>query len=196
MPDRTSFLIETSRTSHEELMFRIKQRDDWMKLQLIAQGALAALAFGIEVSGVKTASPVPWALTIAAPVSFILAVLYCVEDRLVGLLSHWRSGLPKREVSLVELESGENEIEVFESSKAIEEYSQSALWWRLMAQLSAFIGIPTILALYRVHTNQWSGWELDICAVPLALALAVLLWAFYERRRQVRARSSGKAASL
>jgi hypothetical protein len=63
MPDRTNFLIETSRTSHEELMFRIKQRDDWMKLQLISQGALAALAFGIEVSGVKTASPVPWART-------------------------------------------------------------------------------------------------------------------------------------
>lgn len=71
-------------------MFRIKHRDDWMKLQLVSQGALAALAFGIEVSGVKPHLRCPGRLTLAAPVSFVLAVLYCVEDRLVGLLSHWR----------------------------------------------------------------------------------------------------------
>lgn len=195
--DRTSFLLESSRTSHEELMFRIKHRDDWMKLQLIAQATLAALAFGVEVGGVKTASPVPWALTLASPISFILAVLYCVEDRLIGLLSHWRSGLPKREAALSKPAAGESEIEVFEASSAIEEYSRSALLLRLLAQLCAFVGIPAILAAYRLHAGQRNKWELFASAFSLILTFAALIWQFYARRSQVRKRHlAGRVAVL
>ena len=47
--ERVQFLIESSRTSHEKLIFRIKHRDDWLKIQLVAQVIMLALTVAFVV---------------------------------------------------------------------------------------------------------------------------------------------------
>src|SRR5262245_17061309 len=122
LSERLTLVTESSRTAHDELMFRIRHRDDWLKLQLLSQAVLAALAFGVEVGGFKTESPVPWALNLAGPISTIFTILYCIEDRLVGLLTHWRGALYRQEAVRDPTLSG---LENFEGSEAIWQYGKS-----------------------------------------------------------------------
>src|SRR5580692_11462376 len=58
-PDRRDFLLELSRTSQEELMFRIGHRDNWLARQLMAQAILVALSLGIQIGGASFQSPSP-----------------------------------------------------------------------------------------------------------------------------------------
>src|SRR4051812_2427440 len=53
--ERLDFLIELSRTSQEELMFRIEHRDRWLTHQLLAQAILIGLALGFKIGGVEAA---------------------------------------------------------------------------------------------------------------------------------------------
>jgi hypothetical protein len=181
LTEKLTLVTESSRTAHEELMFRIRHRDDWLKLQLLAQAVLAALAFGIEISGVKGHDPAPWVLDFAAPVSVVFTILYCVEDRLVGLLTRWRGHLYHSEAKRDERLTG---IENFEGSPALPEYAKSALWWRLWAQIGAFLVIPGVLGFRR--EGGWSvpqGLLFIVCIVVPAL---MLKQSFEYRRRQIK----------
>src|SRR5712692_6813818 len=91
---RVPFLIASHDDARREQLFWEEHRDRWLKLVLLAQAILFALASGIEVAGVRVAKPETTAdpyhvlLLLAPVVSMILYLMFLVEDRLVGLLGH------------------------------------------------------------------------------------------------------------
>lgn len=181
--ERIQFLIESSRTSHEELIFRIKHRDDWLKIQLLAQVTMLALAFGIEIGGIRATSPIPSVIALAIPTSFILACLYVVEDNLVGYLTSERGKFARTEAQMF---PNEERIGLFEASDALDNYRRTTLPIRFAAQLGAFILIPAGLASYRMlRIGEWNNLhtiELIVDVILWCLALGLIIWAFYKRR--------------
>lgn len=181
--ERVQFLIESSRTSHEELIFRIKHRDDWLKIQLLAQVILLALAFGIEIGGVKATSPIPDVIALAIPTSFILACVYVVEDNLVGYLTSERGKFAHTEARMF---PNEERIGLFEASAALDDYRRTTLPIRLAAQLGAFVVIPTGLAFFRLRRiTEWNKLrtiELIFDLLLVLVTLSLVVWAFCKRR--------------
>lgn len=182
--ERIDFLIESSRTSLEELIFRIKHRDDWLKIQLLAQITMLALAFGVEVGGFNATNPIPNVLALAVPTAFILASLYVVEDNLIGHLSRERGKL-----SLIEAQMfpAEREIPLFEASDALRDYAKTTLPIRLAAQLGAFVLIPAGLSAYRfISFAVWNKLQIVESAVDIFLwcvTIGMIVWTFRRRQR-------------
>ena len=181
--ERIPFLLESSRTSYEELIFRIKHRDDWLKIQLLAQVTMLALAFGIEIGGVKATSSIPNVLALAIPTAFILACLYVVEDNLVGYLSRERAKFALTEARMF---PKEDRIDLWEASDSLRNYARTTLPIRFAAQLGAFVLIPAGLALYR-YWGITAGIKLYfiesiVDALLWCATLGIIIWAFRKRQ--------------
>jgi hypothetical protein len=159
---RLPFLLEQSRTSQEELMFRVAHRDRWLTHQLLAQAILVGLALGFKIGGIEPANSVTTAtpglsltrdmvLALCIPVSLILALMYSVEDQLIGKVSQWRAGLAAEEARLSESRSI---LPMWESSTLLRDYGHSALRHRLWGQMIAF-GIVPFLCFAVTAVVQW-----------------------------------------
>jgi hypothetical protein len=146
---RIDYLLECFRNAREELLFRVKHRDDWIKIQLFTQAVLLALAQGIELGGIRTATPQPTVLTAAPVISLVLAALYYVEDNLIGYLSKYVGAISEAEVKLSQ---GNFYISNWDTSAPLREYAKSTRRLRLVAQSAAFVGIPLVLTAIRVMT--------------------------------------------
>lgn len=194
-PDRADYLVECHRSGHEELMFRVSHRDNWLKIQMLAQATFLALAFGVEVAGVKATSSIPTVLALALPTALTLACLYIVEDRLIGLISRYIGRLSDLEARLTKSEAI---IEYVGSSPEIREYANSTLPFRVLAQVVAFAIVPALLSTYRfadLPTLQWHNKaEIAVDVVSLAVILWLLHVAYKERKKSGRAEpaKSGK----
>lgn len=144
---------------------------------------MLALAFGIEIGGVKATSPIPNVIALAIPTSFILACLYVVEDNLVGYLTSERGKFSRTEAQMF---PNEARIGLFEASDALDNYRRTTLPIRFAAQLVAFILIPAGLALYRFgRITEWRKLhtiELIVDVLLLPLAFGLIVWAFRKRR--------------
>src|SRR3954470_21288225 len=88
-PDRTDYLLECFRTTREELLMRVKHRDSWLKLQLLAQAVILALMSGIILSGVESHNAMPELAWLALPISIVSAGLYFTEDGIICRLSKY-----------------------------------------------------------------------------------------------------------
>lgn len=79
--NRMAFLVECFRSAHEELMARIRQREEWFKIGLATQVVILAAMSGFEVFGTKTsgarAVPPTWLPLISMPISLTIASLHC-----------------------------------------------------------------------------------------------------------------------
>ena len=191
---RVDVLIEASRTAHQELMFRLEHRDNWLKLELAAQLVIVGIASGIEVLGVKANAPTPKTiLALAVPAAFILATLYFTEDLLAGLLSKHRGRLSLFEAKLAGVQTS---IPFFEASPELQEFLLFALPIRLSAQFVAFVAIPVGITVYRfVQITIWSRWtivELVLDLVLLAGVVGFLVIAFVFRRCQIKHASASR----
>ena len=187
-PDRADYLVECHRSGHEELMFRVSHRDNWLKIQMLAQATFLALAFGVEVAGVKATSSIPTVLALALPTALTLACLYVVEDRLIGLISRYIGRLSDLEARLTKSEAV---IEYVGSSPEIREYANSTLPFRVLAQVVAFALVPALLSTYRfadLPTLQWyNKAEIVVDVVCLMVILWLLHVAYKERKKSGRA---------
>lgn len=187
-PDRAAYLVECHRSGHEELMFRVSHRDNWLKIQMLAQATFLALAFGIEVGGVKATSGMPTVLALALPTALTLACLYVVEDRLIGLISRYIGRLSKLESRLT---NSDAIIEYVGSSLELREYASGTLPFRVLAQCVAFALVPALLTTYSFADRfedfselQWYNWgELVVDSVCLIVILWLLHVAHSERKR-------------
>lgn len=144
---RIDYLLENFRNAREELLFRVKHRDDWLKIQLLAQAALLALAQGIELNGIKAATPQPLLLTASPVISLILAALYYVEDNLIGYLSRYIGAISEAEMKL---RQGHFYISNWDTSKPLREYAKGTRRLRLVAQVAAFVIMPLSLTAIRM----------------------------------------------
>ena len=181
---RLNVILESSRTAHDELLFRVKHRDDWLRLQLVVQAALLGVASGVEVAGIRSTSSLPDMLALAVPSGFVLGTLYVAEDRLVSLLSRYRAQLGELEVQLA---GSRMLIPFFEGSKEMQEFLRSALPVRGLALFVVFAVIPAGLATYRfARLPNWSPQTAIECALDAALLLIVLFllgWSWWLRLR-------------
>ena len=51
--------LEYFRSAREELLFRVKHRDDWFKLAILAQAVLWGLGKGVKIGGAEPLAPMP-----------------------------------------------------------------------------------------------------------------------------------------
>jgi len=152
-------------TAREELVFRIRHRDSWLKLNLLAQATLWALAKGIQISGTSSTNPIPEALTLAIPVSFVLAGLYHVEDRLIHYLSKY---------------IGRSWPQSWDASTELREYARGiSLPIRVVAQVACFGFLPGYLTYLQFGVD----WIRGLVHVLLLMGIvSMIVIGFIQRR--------------
>lgn len=156
---------ELLKTTREEILFRIRHRDAWLKLNLLAQATIWAVAKGVQISGTSSIHPLPEALVLAFPVSFVFAGLYYVEDRLVHYLSKYiASKWP----------------DSWDASPQLAEYAKGVtLSLRAAAQVACFLVLPGYLT-YLQFGAEWNRFAFQ---GVLALLISLLIVLGYVQRR-------------
>jgi hypothetical protein len=135
------FLVACFNTARDEILFRVRHRDAWLKINLISQAALLALAVGIKFQ-VEGSKATPEFACLAPVASLVFACMYAVEDRLVGHLGSYIGSLSEAEGVL----QGREHMLIVNwdiSVQLREDYAKGpALKIRLVAQILSFIVIP------------------------------------------------------
>lgn len=176
------YLFECFRTAREELLLRVKHRDNWLKTQLLAQGVLLALSQGVEVGGVKAGQPYPDVLALSISISFVLATCYYVEDSLIGFLSKYLGAISKAESML---RQGEWQILNWDVSEQLRQYARQILPTRFIAQSIAFMLIPAGLTMFRIV--RFTSWEV-LQWIELVVDIALLIMTSFVSIRAYRLR--------
>jgi len=57
------YLLQCFSKSSEEIMFRVKHRDGWMKTQFIAQITIVAMGLGVSFGQLKTSYARIWCMS-------------------------------------------------------------------------------------------------------------------------------------
>jgi hypothetical protein len=184
--ERLNYLLKCYDTAYEQMLFGMKNRDSWLKIQLLAQAIFLALASGVEMSGVKATSPVPTTLALAIPTSLVLAALYVLEDRTISHEMHYIARLSVREA---ELSSSLEIINNMEASPENWRYARQTLPIRAIAQVGAFLLIPADLAFYRFSSQPVTLNTVYIVEIIIDvlswLAIAGLIAISYRQRQEV-----------
>lgn len=148
-----------AKTAREELLMRVKHRDDWLKLQLLSQAVLWALANGVKFQA-ESLTPLAVVPSLAPAVALTLCLLYYVEDGLIHRLS----------IFIGSLAPGS-----WETSQQLRSYARGRpLLFRAAAQLLAFVVVPGYLTL--------SGPLFSFSNLPLAVAFIIVAMGYFERR--------------
>lgn len=180
MRERLDYLIECSRTAREELLFRIKHRDAWLKLQLLVQTVLWALSKGIKLGGVEPASPFPFALALALPISLVLTGLYFVEDGLIHRLSQYAASLSEMERKI---SNSKYKIVCWDASPPLRGYAKGiTLILRQVAQLAGFLILPSFLAISYHQENKFSDWQYCIQWLVVLFIVGLIIAGYVQRR--------------
>lgn len=181
MSDRLDYLIECSKTAREEILFRIKHRDAWLKLQLLTQAILWALSNGIKLGNVEPSTPVPLALALASPISLVFAGLYFVEDGLIYRLSKYIGSLSELEK---EISKGNIKIICWDASEPLRGYAKGiTLILRQVAQIAGFVILPGYLALSYEQKHIFEPWQICIQFVVLFLIACLIVAGYIQRRK-------------
>ena len=179
---RIDYLFECMRTTREEMLFRIKHRDNWLSAHLVVQAGLLALAQGVEMAGLKGPKAYPDVLVLALPIAFILACLYFVEDLLISNLCRYSGSLSQAEAAL---RNSAVEIANPDTIRNLRRDGWNITPLRALAQVVGFMLVPGGLALLHLaQLPQWNvlgGTELVLDAI-LWLGIALLIWRCYLSR--------------
>lgn len=169
---RISFLIECFRSAHEELLARIRQREEWLKIGLATQVVIIAAMSGFEVFGTKTVGTVPptWLPLISMPVALIIVLLYSMEERMVGHLASYLSELPVIEARIAK---SPDVLPTFNSSRQLADAVPGTLLYRGFTNIIAFIVLPAIVTLWSPPSRSLI--ERSILWFDLALAVPILV---------------------
>ncbi len=154
-----TYFVEVFRSAREELLKRVMHRDRWLMFQLVAQSALFAMSLGIRIFGAETSVPQPQILCLSIPVSFVLALLYFVEDRLVGHLSTFVGSVADNHPDF-------RAITNWDGSRPLKDYTKTTLVMKYLAQLTAFAAIPWWLYSFKTGRNL----------LPAEPELSAILW--------------------
>lgn len=165
---RSEYLAECATYAREQVLFHMRHRDHWLEYQLLAQAALLALASGIEIGGVRSASVLPDVMSLAVPVSFVFAALYVVEDRLTASFCGYLQDLSRQEARLAG--AGPPIVDA-ETWLRRSPFGVDFLPTRLAAQIVAFLLIPAGIGGYRFASMDAWNWIQGIEA-----GVALVLW--------------------
>jgi hypothetical protein len=183
--ERSEFLLASFTAAREELLFRITNRDNWLKLQLLVQAALLALAQGVELGGVRFSQPLPDVLLLSTSVSLIFVCLYHAEERLIGFIANYAASLTEREA---QLHNSKSLIDNWDHSHQVRQYTQETLPLRYIAVSTVFVFFPIVLTLVRVGTFTTWGLipiiEVIFHAVLIVITLLVVMRGYRARKKR------------
>ncbi|MBP1639495.1 MAG: hypothetical protein H6Q17_1078 [Bacteroidetes bacterium] len=179
MDDKMAYFVECSRTAREELLFRVKHRDSWLRLQLYVQTILWALANGIKFV-VESPVPIPSVLTFALPISFVLVCLYYVEDGLISKLSIYLGTLSELEKKI---SNREYQIQCWDNSCQLKAATKGfVLKFRVLAQIGGFIILPSYLAMMSLDGLELNNWQIYFQSILFLLICCFVVKGFYDRK--------------
>lgn len=184
-PDaRLQYLIECFKAAHEEGMFRIQKRDKWLQSQLLVQVGLLSIARGLEISGVKAASPYPDVLVLSSAASAVFVTLYLIENSLIANLSKYVASLSELEKNF----GGGKIIPNWDASQNyVGNYIRDTLPFRLVAQFMTFLLIPLGITTFRIlsvpYRKSVVAAEALVHAVLFVYVLFIILLNYKRRSR-------------
>ncbi|MEE9338128.1 MAG: hypothetical protein V3U87_08615 [Methylococcaceae bacterium] len=141
MEQTHQYLVECFKCSYDEMKFRIRHRDAWLKTHLLAQFVIAAMASGVNVKLVESTDALPIMLSLSLPVSLVILIFYLIEENTISSLSRYLAGLSKVES---EITSGAI-IYNFDSSEVVTTFFKDTQKMRVFAQFISFLVIPLLL---------------------------------------------------
>ena len=184
---RIDYLLECFRTTQHEILVRYDSREKWLKIQLISQVVLLALAQGIEVFGVKTSTPLPDMLAFSIGISFVLACLYHVDDSIISYMSSYIRSLSQAES---QLRPGKFVILNWHSSEQVGELVHKVVPVKYLAQVVAFLVLPMGIFVYRISSflSKRTIEIIQICEIVVDIVFlvsigTVILVAYLQRRK-------------
>jgi hypothetical protein len=184
---RMDYLLECYRITQHELLLRYADRESWLKIQLISQIVLLALAQGVEIFGVKTSNPLPNMLAFSIGTSFVIACLYHVDDNIISYMSSYLRALSQAES---ELRPGQVLILNWHASEQVKELVHKVVPLRYFAQVVAFLLIPFGVFVFRVSSFA-SRETLELIAIAeivmdviFLVLIAIVILVSYLRRRK------------
>jgi hypothetical protein len=194
--DSNTFLIACFNTAREEVLFRVRHRDGWLRVNLLSQAALLALASGVKyvVEGHK-----PEFACLAPFVSLVFACMYTVEDRLIGQLGNYIGSLSEAEAVLSE-RKGRMIVNWDLSPQLQEGYTNGpALKVRLLAQLLSFVLIPGVIGWIGISfITQWPlvNWARCLIGVALIVSGGICVFGYLSRQKSATTSSALALRSL
>jgi len=154
-------------TAREELLWHAGHRDTWLKLHVVAQVAIFAIANGIDLGVFKASIPLPSARVFVFPVALVVSIFYFVEDRLVGLLSKYIGALTRAEARIT---NGQCLLS-WDISPQLRRYAtEGTLALRVIGQVAAFALLPFVLVCL-----QQDGPRAPLSRTVILSALACVL---------------------
>ena len=163
----TDYIIECHRSAREEILFRIKHKDWYLKFQLFTQATLLAISGGVKLGGVESTSPIPLALSLAVPISFIFACLYYRENKIIGHISRYLATIEPEDINSV--------VSNWDSSNEHQTYRKGKVTLLLMVELTTFFLIPTGLFVVWVSPTI-PMWLQSLTIIGEIFLLLALLW--------------------
>ncbi len=177
-----AYLIQAYVKTYDELLFRIRNRDNWIKTQLICQLVLIAIASGLKLQIVNSDSPLPNALSFSLPVSFVIFLLYQIEETIITLLSRYLGEMSKAEEAM---NSGFF-VHNFDSSVAVGSFWTRSQKLKTASVSIVFLLIPLSLWLYRAR-SMVKDWYFAVEAGVSCLLMVFITWSIvnaHNARRQ------------
>ncbi len=193
--ERLNYLNECHRSAREELLFRVKHRDAYLKFQLTVQVVIWGLINGVTFLGSSTSEGKTLDSNFSAlclPISFVFAGLYFVENGLIGKMSLYIKSLTDKELELCKTSNSEQEhrkivIYNWESSEEFEEYRKKFnLLLRSITQFFVFLLLPLVVSVeYHKTLNLYNVRSLESLIQLVSGTLIGLLIVYgYLRRRE------------
>jgi hypothetical protein len=165
------YLVKCFTKSYEELIFRVKHRDNWLKTQLLSQLIISVLAFGnVEIGSVKSAQPLPGVLALAPMISLVIYIYYMIEENLIGRLSSYISDLSSKEKAL---SASETTIHNFDSSLQAKHFFDETQPQRIVGQVVGFILLPFVLLFILVLVAPLSSLSISILIISLIILCVI-----------------------
>jgi hypothetical protein len=186
---RSAFLIESFRSAHNELLLRIKQREEWLKIGLATQVVILAAMSGFEVFGTKTlggstsvSAPPSWLPLISMPIALIIALLYNMEERMIGHIASYLGETPRIEAAMTE---SKWLITTFNSSSQLRESVPGTLCYRGVTNVIVFIFLPGLVTILAPNLDSPVERNLRWLDIPLACAILFIIVASWRYRLSI-----------
>lgn len=188
-----SYIIECFKTSREELLTRVKYRDNWLKYQLISMLVLLAISSDIEVFSIKSVSNVSNKnisyLFLSLPISTFISLLYFNQNYLIGKQAKYIASL-----SDVFKKISNSDFRVLNWDAFYHKIHQGKksffVYYRLTTIIISFTFLPLLLTIYGafVFNAQKFNWLISEClAYPLIILNVILnlflCWRDYKYRK-------------
>jgi hypothetical protein len=146
-----AYLKEAYSKTYDELLFRIRTRDNWIKVQLVCQLTLVAVSSGLKLQIINNDHPLPNALSFCIPVSFVVFLLFQIEETIIALLSRYLGEMSAAEEAL----NPGYLVHNFDSSVAVSDFWTKSQVFRTLSISVIFLLIPAILWLYRAYAIKY-----------------------------------------